>query len=315
MPSSETTRQNSWQVAVSDANVCVVCGWSACRCETWQDVVCAAMCCRTSSRNIVHLRVIGDGERTACGILVSSRSWIAKDVCKSSELAMRFPVTCVRCMAAAKARRILMAPYPSISSHPEAAKEQAIVTAYSGAEMDLSNPKPYSVRMGDIARALSGIRRFNGHLYRRVSVAHHSLAVARIVRSRSRSSDVVLCALMHDAHEAYIGDISTPVKRQLGPEYKALESKVQLAILRATCPESVSERGWERQLPDLVKEADRMALHYEASKWLNAKWPVAPQISVHAKAAYLLSDDDAAATFVETALELGAREVGSESER
>lgn len=68
----------------------------------------------------------------------------------------------------------------------------------------------------DIVHALSLICRFGGHTSEHYSVAQHSLLVARILAALGASPEVQLAGLMHDAHEAYIGDIPTPIKIALG---------------------------------------------------------------------------------------------------
>src|SRR3990172_3018813 len=71
----------------------------------------------------------------------------------------------------------------------------------SGVLLDLLHPDPALVAMPDVAAALGRIYRFAGRAP--WSVAQHSLLVARMV-SRERRA----CALVHDAHEAYTGDLT-----------------------------------------------------------------------------------------------------------
>jgi len=289
---------------MSDANVCVKCGWLYCRCQEGpqQKIFCLTES-KKGVRGVIHVSVIGEGQKTACGIVMDHGQWRVLAMVHSSAMKTMNGVepTCVRC------KRRVHENYPETSESSEDDIAKSVMNAYSGSMVTLRDPQPWTISLTDIARGLSGIRRFNGHLRRRITVAHHSLAVARIVRQRSRSKSVVLCALLHDAHEAYIGDISSPVKHELGNAHKPLEWRVQQAILRALCPPEMDVAGLERNLPDVVKEADHMALHYEAATWLKTTWAKPVQLSPHAKAAYLLSEEDAEATFVETALELGAK--------
>lgn len=81
-----------------------------------------------------------------------------------------------------------------------------IVTA-SGIEIDLLNPTPEMIRIEDIAHALANICRFGGHTSRHYSVAHHSVFVSEIV-----PREIALEGLMHDASEAFIGDMVKPLK-------------------------------------------------------------------------------------------------------
>lgn len=99
----------------------------------------------------------------------------------------------------------------------------AIETA-SGREFDFTDPRPESINIEDIAHALSNLCRYTGHVREFYSVAQHSILVSRLV-----PPDVAMYGLLHDASEAYLGDVSSPLK-QLLPEYRRIESVVQGAI-------------------------------------------------------------------------------------
>ena len=89
--------------------------------------------------------------------------------------------------------------------------------------------RPYV--LADIAWALSQIPRFTGHLSERYSVAEHSIRVAESLLGEA-PLPTVQWGLLHDAHEAYINDISRPWKALL-PDYASLEKQLQLEVLRA----------------------------------------------------------------------------------
>jgi hypothetical protein len=85
----------------------------------------------------------------------------------------------------------------------------------SGLAVDLLDPKPEQITLHDIALSLSRLPRFNGHTCDRVwSVAEHSLLVADLVSVTVPDAPpaLLLAALLHDAHEAYVGDRIAPVK-------------------------------------------------------------------------------------------------------
>jgi len=94
---------------------------------------------------------------------------------------------------------------------------------YTGKTLDLKHPKPEQIDIRDIAHGLSQVCRFSGQCKFFYSVAQHSVLVSRIVNLHP------LAGLLHDATEAYLGDVPSPVK-QLCPDYKRLESKVWGAI-------------------------------------------------------------------------------------
>lgn len=90
------------------------------------------------------------------------------------------------------------------------------VQTVSGIPFDLLDPKPDMVRVDDIAHALSRIVRFNGHTSGEpYSVAHHSMLVADLLASWGAPPAIVREGLLHDAAEAYYGDIVSPLKRAM----------------------------------------------------------------------------------------------------
>lgn len=89
------------------------------------------------------------------------------------------------------------------------------------------------VDLQDIAHALAQINRFTGHARRPYSVAEHSLLAAQIARELGYGPAVQLAALMHDAHEAYTGDVSSPVKWTVGPDWALFEAEHDKLVARA----------------------------------------------------------------------------------
>jgi hypothetical protein len=87
-----------------------------------------------------------------------------------------------------------------------------------------------NIYIEEIAHALSQINRFNGHAKRPYSVAEHSLLCAEIAQQMDLPTHMQLAMLLHDAHEAYIGDVSSPVKTMLGYAWNELESCQEMAV-------------------------------------------------------------------------------------
>ena len=96
------------------------------------------------------------------------------------------------------------------------------IQTHSGIAFDLLKPTPDMIVIDDIAHALSNLCRFTGHS-KFYSVAQHSRLASFMV-----SEQFALQALMHDASEAYLTDISAPLKAlPCMAEYKKLEAKLE----------------------------------------------------------------------------------------
>lgn len=116
------------------------------------------------------------------------------------------------------------------------------ISTVSGRFYDLLRPEAYEYDIKEIAHALSNICRYTGHTNGFYSVAEHSVLVSRIV-----PKELALCGLLHDASEAFLGDVSSPLKALL-PEYKKIEQSVESAIAR--------HFGIPFPFPPEIKEAD-----------------------------------------------------------
>lgn len=84
-----------------------------------------------------------------------------------------------------------------------------------GRTISLRSPDHGQLTIETLAHSLAQINRFTGHCHRPYSVAEHSLLVAEIIERAGYGSLAALAGLMHDAHEALSGDVTSPVKREM----------------------------------------------------------------------------------------------------
>lgn len=136
---------------------------------------------------------------------------------------------------------------------------------YTGRAVDLLRPDPLSIDIEDIAVTLARIPRFNGHTRTAWSVAAHSLAVERVCQPTGTMPEPAerLIALLHDAHEAYTGDIINPMQVAIG---KGGIRDVQYALQQA-----IHHRfGLPTFIPEptrgMVKHADLVMLATEKAQ-------------------------------------------------
>ena len=101
---------------------------------------------------------------------------------------------------------------------------------HTGRWVNPANPAPEDIVIEDIAYALAHQARYNG-MHGSYSVGQHSVMVAWMVSDQYR-----IAALLHDAPEAYIGDMAHPIKHGhpvLGPAFREVEAVVESAVERA----------------------------------------------------------------------------------
>lgn len=106
------------------------------------------------------------------------------------------------------------------------------ILTYSKQSINPLAPEPAQINLADIAHALSLLCRGNGHIHHFYSVAQHSLNCALEAKKRQLSPRLILILLLHDASEAYLSDVTRPVKCHL-PDYLKLEAQLQATIWQA----------------------------------------------------------------------------------
>jgi 5'-deoxynucleotidase YfbR-like HD superfamily hydrolase len=134
----------------------------------------------------------------------------------------------------------------------------------SGRRLDLLDPSPLDIEIEDIAHGLAFVARWNGqtrgeHPY---SVAEHSLLVEELFGRLARGAAPRwrLAALLHDAPEYVIGDMISPVKAAVGPDYAAMDARLAAAVhLRFGLPAALPA-----EVKAAIKRADRLSAWLEA---------------------------------------------------
>ena len=160
-----------------------------------------------------------------------------------------------------------MAERPKPSSRSSAAaKPRAWQRMLSGRRLDLLDPSPFDIEIGDIAHGLARVARWNGQTIgeHAFSVAQHSCVVEEIAAHIQPGLEPKwrLAALLHDASEYVIGDMISPFKSALGMNYKAFEERLENAIhLRFGLPPRSPA-----PIKKLIKQADRACAFFEATQ-------------------------------------------------
>jgi hypothetical protein len=147
------------------------------------------------------------------------------------------------------------------------------IRTYTGRWVSVIEPTADMIDIIDIAHSLPLVARFGGHTASMYSVGEHSLNVCAMLWRQYGMADVALYGLLHDAPEAYLGDVVRPLKRALA-EYVTLETRMTNAVgLALGLPLNYAGHP-------LVKEADEAMLVYEMATVRDAPWRVPPPADV-----------------------------------
>lgn len=131
----------------------------------------------------------------------------------------------------------------------------------SGNIINYLDPQEDQIKIYDIARGLSREARFNGQTHKFYSVAEHCIRVSYWCKPED-----ALAGLLHDATEAYMKDIPSPLK-MLIPDYKTIEARLHAVICRAF--------GISANMPDSVRDGDDHELHIDLKFRLNNNFSTA----------------------------------------
>ncbi|MEC5321555.1 HD family hydrolase [Brenneria populi subsp. brevivirga] len=169
------------------------------------------------------------------------------------------------------------------------------ILTYTGKHFNYADPNLDSITLIDIAHHLSQINRFGGATHWPYSVAQHSIGASYLV-----PAEFALEALMHDAHEAYVTDMMSPLKALL-PDYKAYEKRIEEMVrLKFDLPLEISPE---------VKSADLVMLATEKVALLPAdtcKWPCLEGIAPSDRVIIPMNSAEAERQFIERFHELTA---------
>lgn len=131
------------------------------------------------------------------------------------------------------------------------------ILTYSKIEFRPLEPVSEDIRIEDIAHSLSMLCRANGHYGDFYSVGAHCLNCYDEAVARRESPRVRMACLLHDATEAYISDVTRPVKRYL-KDYQDIEDRLADMIYEKFLGSKLTE--YEAKM---VKIIDDAMLYYE----------------------------------------------------
>lgn len=134
------------------------------------------------------------------------------------------------------------------------AMKPGVIRTYTGKIFNVFDPDPDMICIEDIAHALSNLCRFGGHTDDFYSVAEHSYRVLVEVPRALK-----LQALLHDASEAYLVDMPSPIKYYM-PQYREFEDKLMHVI--------AGKFGFEYPLSDIVRRADKYLQQLEWERFI-----------------------------------------------
>lgn len=146
---------------------------------------------------------------------------------------------------------------------------------YTGLKFDFNDPEAHEYCLIDIAHHLSLICRYGGATKWHYSVAQHSLCMALKMWENTLNPYYALDCLIHDAAEAYVGDIKSPIKALL-PQFVEVENRVDAALRKKLSPFGIMGNGHAK-----TKEYDRRIIVDEKKQIMATSvhdWSLPPSI-------------------------------------
>lgn len=148
------------------------------------------------------------------------------------------------------------------------------IKTFSGIMFDPVKPFSEGIIIEDIAHALSMLCRANGHFKTFYSVGQHCINCMNEAKARGLSALVQLACLLHDGSEAYLSDVTRPVKEEL-PKYKEIEAPLQNMIWSKWLERPLNDEEYRQ-----VFEIDDAILHHEFLTLMDGTviYPVEPKL-------------------------------------
>jgi hypothetical protein len=139
-----------------------------------------------------------------------------------------------------------------------------LIRTFTGKELNPFELKPEDVVIEDIAHSLACLNRFCGHTSRPISVGQHSVYVARLCEG----TRFEMKALLHDAAEAYFGEITRWIKRM--PQFAAYREVEEAAQAMIWKKFGCTSDGMEEP----IRVADRLMVRYEGLKGFGPEFKI-----------------------------------------
>jgi predicted HD phosphohydrolase len=152
------------------------------------------------------------------------------------------------------------------AARPAGQSAAGVVELLSGRWIDVLNPQVEDIHLPDIAGGLAKICRFQGQTSTFYSVAEHSVLCALLAQQQQLDDHLVRAAFLHDAHEAYLGDITTPIKLLI-PGIENISSRLDQAVAEYFSVD-VELFG----APE-IRDIDHTALSLEAHQFMSLTTP------------------------------------------
>lgn len=156
----------------------------------------------------------------------------------------------------------------------------AWIQTYTGRQFWPLEPAVEDVSITDITHALSMLCRFGGHSRSFYSVAEHCINVT-LLAVRRFPEILPIHALLHDAAEAYLVDLPSPIKHEL-PVYQEAEHTILRVIFRGLDVPYPAKDEWDRihEVDQIILASEREVLHHPIHDWPHLHHPPDPFVQV-----------------------------------